>query len=268
MKKRLALLMVGALVLLVGLDTEAFGAIYTVSLDPNDWEPDGYAYQGSGTLTQTPEGYLRGTKTTATGGSDWALSRQTTSVYDFQDATLRYQWRVNGLDSYSAIVTGTTSVYVFDPYPKKKTNYSTHHSWDGSEVIADDTWLYSEVTFSETHYDYTVSYLGYGQTDFLSGTENIDASRWSALQTNQFWFRLLDNYAEGVYFDLAQATIETPELVPEPSALLVWSLLSGLVIGVGWRRRKPQPAGGTQCHFQPSSQSAARLLDYIHEDQN
>jgi len=37
---------------------------------------------------------------------------------------------------------------------------------------------------------------------------------------------------------LADLNAEGPGLVPEPAALLIWSLLAGLGVGVGWRRRK------------------------------
>jgi hypothetical protein len=64
-----------------------------------------------------------------------------------------------------------------------------------------------------------------------------------ATDTGGYWIRVyhkltsasLPFYAMSEPLTVRQAG---PEIIPEPSTLLIWSLLAGLGIGAGWRRRK------------------------------
>ncbi len=238
--KRLCLTCLTGLLMAFAWSTGVAG-IVNLSLDPAGWEKTSYAFQGPATVTQNGAGHLVGTKTTATGGSSWALGLQTQDSYNFQNAILRYQWRVNSTNgSYSAIYSGTIHdsgshpIMYFDPNGTPAAYYSTHHSWAGSEVIANNTWLYTQVTVSATGYDYAVSYTGYGDTDFRHGSRAINAQGWADLSDSRFWFRLVDNWTAGTYFELAQATLETnTPSVPEPTPIALIGLgLLGLMVAL------------------------------------
>ena len=238
MKKRCMLIVLCVNFLILGACNTVFASPINLSLHPHDWTRDtGYPNQGPATITQTEDGYLRGTKTTGTGGSPSALDAQTEATYNFQNATLRYQWLVNGQGSYSAILSGTKSDIPQTYHYDDNSWLSTHHSWSGSEVIESNTWLYTEVKFNETGYDYTVSYSGYGGNDFLFGTRayNNGSTTWNNLADAHFWFRLVDNYRPNVYFEVAEAYI-TP--VPIPATILLFGSGVAALVGSRIRRKK------------------------------
>jgi hypothetical protein len=197
-----------------------------LSLAPADWVRYASPYQTAAYTITSPGGHLRGTKTTGTGGTSSFLGLESLAAYNFQNATLRYQWLLNGQGSYSAIYTGLRNVlYNFDPNPPSAGYMTTAWSYNGSEVLPSNQWLYTEVAFSETGYDYTVSKLGYGGTDFLHGTKTYGPSTWTALGDAHVFFQLGDNYAAGAYFEVAEVSLTA---VPEPRVHVL--LLAGLAM--------------------------------------
>lgn len=231
-----------AFLMLFGSSFAASAAVTNVSLAVADWKKTnlvfgGVDYQGPATVANTASGHLLGTKTTATGGSNYSLGLHTIAAYNLQDATLRYNWRLNGQGSYSGIYTGLDTgdghvhlVNNFDPIPPYAGHMTTAWSYLGSEIIPSDGWLWTEVTFSANHYDFTVSKTGYGNTDFLSGSKTIASATWDALVAVHPFFQLGDNYLAGAYFEVADLSITTRDVPPGPS---VPEPVSLALLGVG-----------------------------------
>jgi PEP-CTERM motif len=235
-----------ALFALLGTVSSAQALTIQVPLDAESWfkyppisDPGVPGQVGSdmGTLTNNPQGHLVATKTTATGGTNWFLGRDTVDTYDLQDATLHYQWRVNGQGSYAGTFNGLlTGDHNGLAYYKPMT---TGWSFNSSLLIPSDTWLYTEYKFSEVGktWEYSIGTGAYGAQDIAHGTLAMAATSWTALATARPFIWLGDNYVAGAYFELAEMTIETsPVAIPEPGTYAL--LLAGLAAtGMVVRRR-------------------------------
>ncbi len=170
--------------LFVGVRVASAGLI-DLSRKSTDWEKSPNTSQtADAKFETTSEGYLRGTKTTATGGSPWCLELWTKDTYDFQNATLSYKWKLNAQvgSNYAAIYLGIyNSLYNVDPNPPFAGHLTTHHSFGGSEVIPSDTWLWTQIMISPKGagygYDFSVSKTGYGNKDFsVRGEDRLDTN--------------------------------------------------------------------------------------------
>jgi hypothetical protein len=228
----------------LGVPTAADAGTINLSMNPADW----YRYPlvissvdvntSPATIVETAGGHLRGTKTTATPGTNWIVGLETRGTYKFQNATLDYQWLVNGQGTYSGIYSGVHGLaYNVDPNPPYLGGLTTAWSWAGSEVIPSNQWLYTQFVFSETGYQFSVSKTGYGNTDFLSGSKAYGPTTWADLANAHVFFQFGDNYAAGAYFEVAEATLHTPAAtVPDPgsSLLLLGMSLAGLR---AWKKR-------------------------------
>ncbi|MFH0730512.1 MAG: DUF4214 domain-containing protein [Pseudomonadota bacterium] len=213
----------------------------TVSLDADDWEKTGYidAWQAPATVTNTAEGHLRGTKTTATGGQNWILGIHGRCSYNFQNATLRYKWKLNGQGGYCGIYSGVDNdsgfiAYNVDPNLPYFGGLTTNHSWNGSEVMESDTWYYTEFIFSSIGYNFTVSKTGYGDTDFLHGAKTGDAAWFNSLGDARVFFQMGDNYTAGAYFEVAEISISSPA-APTPR-----QFIEGIYVAYWGRAADPE----------------------------
>ena len=242
MKKSLVLLF--TVLTSFGVTMAANADTINLSMNPADWSRypvliGATEYNSApATIENTAAGHLRGTKTTATGGSNWLVGLETLDSYNFQNATLDYQWLVNGQGNYSGIYSGVHGVVVnVDPNPPYFGGLTTGWSFSGSELIPSNRWLYTQFVFSETGYQFSVSKTGYGNTDFLSGSKAYNSATWNALADAHVYFQFGDNYTAGAYFEVAEASIHrAASTVPDPgSSLLLFGIgLAGLR---AWRKR-------------------------------
>jgi len=216
----------------------AAAATVNVSLNPADWARYPALVSGTNyntapaTVTQNLAGHLVGTKTTSTGGTNWILGLETTPNYDLQDATARFQWKLNGNGSYAGIYVGTRDV---TGVVTNSSAFTVGWQYVGY-LIPNNTWLYTELKFSPTGYDYSYSYTGYGGTDFLHGASAYGTATWDRLADSKLFLKLGDNYNAGAYMELAEASITTAtKPVPLPGAIL---LLGPGLAGLAVMRRK------------------------------
>lgn len=210
----------------LGTATAAQALTIDVPLDTGSWFKYPHSFQvgaDKGTLTNNADGHLVATKTTATGGTNWFLGRDTAATYDLRGGVLQYQWKLDGKAQYSGTYNGLqTKDHAGLAYYKPMT---THHSYSGSILIPSNTWLYTEYKFSGAGHtwDYSISKVGYGSRDFVHGSTALAATSWAALETARPFIWIGDNYAAGATLELARMTVTA---VPEPATAAM--LLAGM----------------------------------------
>jgi hypothetical protein len=191
-----------------GMTAAATAAVTNVPLDVGSWVKDPYLTSigwqtPDATVTNPPGGNLRGTKTTATGGTAWSLGIHTSAEYNFQNATLRYQWKQNALGQWSGHYNGLDSDTAPLLYGR---GYVTGND-PSFTIIPSDTWLYTQIVMANSTYDISVSTSGYGGTNIWHAAGALAPATWTALATAHPFFQIGDNYAAGAYFELAAVSI-------------------------------------------------------------
>jgi hypothetical protein len=200
--------MVVSAVAFFGMTAAATAAVTNVPLDVGSWVKDPYLTSigwqtPDATVTNPPGGNLRGTKTTATGGTNWSLGIHSSAEYNFQNATLRFQWKGNGLGQRSGHWNGVDSDVAWLLYGRA---YVTEND-PSFTIIPNDTWLYSQIVLANSTYDISVSTTGYGGTNIYHVAGPLVPTTWTALATAHPFFQISDNYAAGAYFEVAAMSI-------------------------------------------------------------
>jgi hypothetical protein len=172
------------------------------------------------TVTNPVGGNLRGTKTTATGGTNWVLGIHSAATYNFQNTVLRYQWKLNGQGTWSGIYNGVDS----DAGHLVARPFVTGAGGGGLIGVTSDTWLYVQIAFTPAGYDYRVSTTSYGNTNVFGATGAIAPSTWTALATAHPFFQIGDNYAAGAFFEVAALTIALPPALQSAASRKVHGL--------------------------------------------
>ncbi|MBN1127111.1 MAG: hypothetical protein JXA82_19065 [Sedimentisphaerales bacterium] len=179
-----------------------YANIVPISLAPEDWELYGTP-SGSYSFSQTPEGYLR-----VTSGYRVHVGVKSKTTVNLQGpATLRYKWRINTGGVYGATQDAP------EPLSRMGSSYMTaHHSWAGSIVISNNTWIYTEVVINaDKTLDYCYSYSSYGGAPIhsgLTGTYTLNDTQWDTLADADIHKTITDCYTSSPYFEIAEAYAE------------------------------------------------------------
>jgi len=191
--------------------------------------------------------YPNGTLTPDFVGWEWsgaARSRTSASQSDVPcDDHPATPNQVMQLEWTSATGTRATSHLISADEVYTLTLNASPQSWHGADdrylvaILLGDTELWSD-TVELPKYD------NFGRnpwTEAQTFTFVIPGSDLPAAAIGQpLSVKIESSGSRGIYFDNVMLTFATtgPDIIPEPSTVLIWSLLAGLGIGVGWRRRK------------------------------
>ena len=237
-----------------GMTAVASAAVTTVSLDVSAWVKDpnltSLGWQTpDATVTNTPGGNLRGTKTTSTQGTNWSLGIHSAAAFNLQNATLRYQWKQNALGQWSGHYNGIDTDTAWLLYGQA---YVTGVS-PPFITIPDDTWLFTQIVLAQGTYDISVSTSGYGGTNIWHAAGALAPATWTALAAAHPFFQIGDNAAAGAYFELAAVSIISGPPVLQSAA-------SRKVHGAGGTFDLPLSQVPTNPTTEPRQSSAATIV--------
>jgi len=238
-KSHLYSVLIGLVLWFVGTGIVS-ASIINISLDPNDWELDPHfsAYQSSSwSKTSTAEG-LQVKNNVYGGGFGGGAFVRTVGSYNAKDAIFRYKWKAIDSPQYANYWNGYDNWTV-------GAKMTTHHSWDGSLVIPDDTWIYAQAFVgTDLSWYYNFSYTGYSDSGgFRSASGVTTNTAWvDSFADVQFRASVNDDYnprfGPGAGVVISEMTLETPgDSVPEPATLALMGL--GLA-GIGFARKRRQ----------------------------
>ncbi|MDD5007767.1 MAG: beta-propeller fold lactonase family protein [Syntrophorhabdaceae bacterium] len=176
-----------------------------ISLLPADWiEDTTYGWVSDNYYKETTgTGSLRVVRTAVGGGFGGGVNLRTDGTYNFQDSIFRYKWRMNGQGSYAATWNGPGAGFW-----GLGGNITTGWSYAGSLLVDSDQWIYTELQInSDLSYTVDLSYTGYGLGGIYHTAGTLAQSSYDALNNTWFRHRIVDNYANGAYFEIAEAMI-------------------------------------------------------------
>lgn len=208
------------------------GALVNISLAPGEWivnDAHGWDDWTADYIKEvTRDGYLRITRTVANPATGWCANLRTARRYAFTAAQMeysvfRYQWRVNGRGTYCQTSAGPqpTADGESDPWFWGPTGeITTAWSFEGSKVVADNTWLFTELVIQgDGAWSATTRYNGYGSGGLISQfSGTLTQSEYDGMGDMYLHHAFGDNYAANQYVEIAQATIE---IIPEPATFVL-----------------------------------------------
>ncbi|AQQ71014.1 delta-60 repeat domain protein [Limihaloglobus sulfuriphilus] len=187
-----------ALVVVLVFVASLFAYNSPVSLHPDDWS-EYTSTTSSYTKSETPEGYLRVTCNTYRG----TVRLKCNETFNLQGSTLRYKWRVNNGSVYGATSNGVSGATL--------SSFSTYHSWAGSIVISNNTWIYTEVVVNDDKtWSYDHSYSGYGQGGIKHSSSTASDDLWDMFADSILHMTIVDTYLNSYYFEIAEAYVIRP----------------------------------------------------------
>lgn len=152
-------------------------------------------------------------------------------VEDFSDATVYIKWMVRGGDSGEYTGVGlhpgilNSSDWVDSAI---YTPYTTNHSWSGSQVLPQDSWLYTRLDINPDmtwqYYTATGNYDDQnGSILFTSSLSRQDPALWhDTVESANLWIGLGDNYGgTSAWVTVAEAKYDL-NAAPEPVTLLLF----------------------------------------------
>ena len=185
-----------AFFIMVSFCVQIFASNVNISLNPEDWS-EYRTYTDPYTKTTTPEGYLRVTSNKYRGN----VNLKSDTIFNLQNATLRYKWLVNNGSVYGATGDGPNGISTL-----ARPFFSTHHSWAGSIIINSNTWIYTEVIVNpDKTWSYDYSYTGYGEGGISHGSSTASDTIWEAFGECFIHKNIGDTYLNSSYFDIAEA---------------------------------------------------------------
>jgi hypothetical protein len=119
------------------------------------------------------------------------------------------------------------------------------HLWNGNQGSGINPGISAKET--EVSFSTTSSNSGFGSAESLSftaapGTNTYTGEDYSlSSQTTARWVRFDISSNHGSAFDriqLAEVRFIANDVIPEPTTLVIWSLLATLGLSFGWRRRR------------------------------
>lgn len=136
-----------------------------ISMLASEWS----IYNGSGVISQNSDGVML----SGIGYRTGAFMRSNGSI-DLSDAEVFIKWKVDGPNNYMG--TGVGTGYFVGG------SYTTDHSWDGSLVIPQNTWLFTHINYNPNMSYSTI--ISTGNYDTFGGT--ILHSTSSTFSSSQF----------------------------------------------------------------------------------
>jgi hypothetical protein len=158
-------------------------------------------------------------------------------TFDYLPGTTRCKFKIHGAGAYLAVFA--------EPQGFPFRYYTTHHSWDGSSVIPEDTWLYATYRIQGGQWSVTLSRSDYddrGGPVLHRHSGALTDAQITAFQDRPFTVSFGDNYGGAqTYLVLGEVTIPGQPVDPQPAltapqldltftgttAILTWSQVPG-----------------------------------------
>ena len=252
MKK--VVMLVGTIIFVLGMAGAAGAQVVNIPLKVDAWKSavtsycdwcDEYGVPRTGPSWQeTPDGlqffgsgYRAGTI---------AYTKQ---LANLADATIWLKWKADGGDGYGwypaphTYMGANAGVGQWNDTAKQLLGIgydrvTTNHSWDGSVVIAHDTWYYSRIVITpDRHFTTTIATGNYddqGGTIFHQLTREIPTDAWAYICQATIFFNLDDNYGaqhatmtigEAKYLAKSNSVCPDPTPVPEPTVIPISTVI-------------------------------------------